>query len=118
MKPVSEAAVFASVQGPPATLSPAIVDGVHLETGMPVDANFDLVRKVCTACHSAKLITQNRATREGWKDMITWMQRTQGLPDLGSSEAVILDYLETHFAPKEEGRRRPLSSQEMEWYDL
>ena len=92
--------------------------GIHVASGMVYDKNFKLVHQVCTACHSAKLVTQNRATREGWKQMIVWMQKTQGLSDLGDAEPKILDYLSTHYAPKEFGRRKALDVAEIEWYIL
>lgn len=95
-----------------------VKNGIHVSTGMVYDENFKLVRGACTSCHSPKLITQNRATRAGWKQMINWMQETQGLPDLGKSEGKILDYLSTHYAPKEEGRRANLNMEEVEWYVL
>lgn len=75
-----------------------------------------LVIANCTGCHSGKLVTQNRATREGWTNMIRWMQRTQNLKDLGDAEAKILDYLAKHYAPAEQGRRANLEVGE--WYEL
>jgi len=49
----------------------------------------------CTACHSTKLITQNRMSRERWDQTITWMQQTQKLWPLEPSvRTAILDYLE------------------------
>ncbi len=95
-----------------------VENGIHVNTGMAYDHTFKLVRSACTSCHSSKLITQNRATREGWKQMIVWMQATQGLQDLGESEVRILDYLSTHYAPKELGRRPNLNLQDIEWYVL
>ena len=94
----------------------AIVDGIHIETGLVVDENYNLVRAMCTPCHSGKLITQNRATRDGWKAMIRWMQETQDLWDLGENEDPILDYLAKHYAPEDKGRRAPLTN--IAWYDL
>ena len=73
------------------------------------------VRAYCTGCHSEKLITQNRATREGWEAMIRWMQQTQNLGDLGENEMEILDYLATNYAPDRKGRRASLK---VEWYSL
>jgi len=93
-----------------------IVDGIHLGTGMPYDERFAIVKATCTACHSSKLITQNRASREGWKQMIDWMQETQGLWELGGNEPIILDYLAEYYAPKKVGRRASL--EEVEWYVL
>jgi hypothetical protein len=95
-----------------------VENGIHLATGLKVAPGFDLVRVNCTACHSAELVIQNRATREGWKEVIRWMQRTQGLWDLGEKEKLILDYLAAHYAPETSGRRPPLDQQAIEWYPL
>lgn len=95
-----------------------IVDGIHLGTGMVVAPGFEIVRGNCTACHSAKLVTQNRATREGWEQMIRWMQETQGLWDLGNNEPIILDYLAANYAPEKVGRRANLTVEAIEWYEL
>ena len=97
---------------------PEVVDGIHVATGMVYDENFNVVRATCTSCHSSKLIIQNRATREGWKDMIVWMQETQGLPDLGDVEPKVLDYLAAHYAPERMGRRSNLDIEAIEWYVL
>lgn len=75
-----------------------------------------LVVANCTGCHSGKLVTQNRATREGWTNMIRWMQRTQNLKDLGADEQKILDYLSENYAPAEQGRRANLVV--YDWYEL
>lgn len=95
-----------------------VENGIHVKTGLKADKDLQIIIQACTSCHSAKLITQNRATREGWKNMIVWMQATQGLPDLGSREPVVLDYLARHYAPKEEGRRANLDIATIEWYIL
>lgn len=95
-----------------------VIDGIHVATGLIYAEGFDLVRNTCTGCHSAQLITQNRATRSGWQSMIRWMQRTQGLWELGANEGPILDYLATHYAPEEVGRRANLDVEAIEWYVL
>ena len=95
-----------------------VVDGIHTPTGLVYAEGFDLVSSACTGCHSAKLITQSRATREGWIDMIRWMQKTQGLGNLGDFEQPIVDYLAKHYAPEDQGRRQPLNTDEIQWYDL
>lgn len=95
-----------------------VKNGIHIPTGLVYAEGFEWVRGTCTACHSAKLVTQNRATRAGWQDMIRWMQSTQGLWDLGDKEKPILDYLAKHYAPDEVGRRTPLELKETEWYIL
>jgi len=95
-----------------------IEDGIHVRTGLIDDINLEVVIQNCTSCHSAQLITQNRATRQGWQDMIRWMQKSQGLADLGIYEPKILDYLSTHYAPQKIGRRQNLNTEEIEWYVL
>lgn len=86
------------------------------ETGFIEGDHKMLVVANCTGCHSAKLVTQNRASREGWKNTIRWMQETQNLWDLGGNEEKILDYLSTHYAPEDQGRRANLEVDE--WYEL
>ena len=95
-----------------------IINGSHQRTGLKADPNLQVIIHSCTSCHSAKLITQNRATREGWKSMIDWMQETQGLPNLGVQEPIILDYLAKHYAPANTGRRKNLDMAAIEWYIL
>ena len=81
-----------------------------------MDETFPLIIANCTSCHSAKLITQNRATREGWASMIDWMQATQGLWKFDEHEPQILDYLAKYYSPTETGRRENLAVEE--WYEL
>ncbi len=95
-----------------------IENGIHVNTGLKAGKHLDIVISSCTSCHSAKLITQNRASRAGWKQMIDWMQETQGLQDLGRSEGKILDYLAAHYAPTHVGRRQNLDVDAIKWYVL
>lgn len=93
-----------------------VVNGIDTLTGLAYDESFEIVRANCITCHSAKLITQNRATREGWKGMLDWMRATQNLHDLGDNEEPILDYLAKHYAPENKGRR--VNIEDVEWYVL
>ena len=77
----------------------------------------EIVVANCTACHSDKMIIQNRATRDGWRDIIRWMQETQRLWDLGANEDIILNYLEANYAPEENAARRK-TLENVEWYKL
>lgn len=95
-----------------------VENGIHIQTGLIAATGFDQVSANCTVCHSAKLITQNRASREGWSQMIDWMQETQGLWDLGKDRTIILDYLAKHYKPLEKGRRENIDVAEIEWYIL
>lgn len=93
-----------------------IEDGIHLRTGFVEGDGLMLVVNNCTNCHSAKLVTQNRMSKERWTATIRWMQETQNLWDLGGNEEPIINYLATHYAPTQKGRRQNLSN--IEWYDL
>ena len=77
-------------------------------TGFVIGENYEIVRAHCTACHSAKLVTQNRMTRDNWLETIRWMQKSQGLWPLGAQEQKILDYLEIHYSPIAVSRRSPI----------
>ena len=89
----------------PSLLSAGEIDG---KTGLVIAPGFEVVSVQCTVCHSARLVTQNRADRDGWLAMIRWMQDTQGLWSLGDDESRILDYLAANYGPLKVGRRRPL----------
>jgi Quinohemoprotein amine dehydrogenase A, alpha subunit, haem binding len=78
------------------------------QSGLKIDAGFEIVKGYCTACHSAKLIEQSGKTREGWIDSIRWMQRNQGLWDLADKEGEILDYLAKHYGLPKIAPRRAL----------
>jgi MYXO-CTERM domain-containing protein len=81
-----------------------------LAPGTLIEApGVELVRGHCTGCHSERLVTQNRGTRDDWLRTIRWMQRTQNLwPIEAKSEAKILDYLATNYPPGRASRRPPL----------
>ena len=85
-------------------------------TGFIIDKGMAETIQNCTPCHSAKMVTQNRMTREGWLASIRWMQETQNLWPLGDNEPIILDYLAKNYAPTNKGRREPLTN--IEWYKL
>lgn len=74
------------------------------------DTDWEVVSAVCTGCHSARLITQQRASKERWRQMIRWMQATQGLWELEpDTEERILRYLARNYSQKEKTRRMPLA---------
>lgn len=87
------------------------------ETGLIVDENLYMVKAQCTNCHSTKLITANRFTRDGWKQKIRWMQANHNLWELGDAEKPVLDYLEKNYSPTASAARRaPLK--DIKWYKL
>jgi len=91
---------------------------VDTRTGLIIDRDFETVRQNCTVCHSAKLITQTGATRNGWEKTIRWMQKTQNLWQFpAKTEKAILDYLARNYGPpRSGGRRAPLVVDK--WYRL
>jgi len=91
-------------------------DSLDASTGLVLAPGFTSIKENCLRCHSPKLITAKRASREGWLTTIRWMQQTQGLGNLGPAEPVILDYLAKYYAPKQSGRRPGLGV--TEWYKL
>ncbi len=93
-----------------------IENGIHVRTGFVEGEGLMEVVNNCTNCHSAKLVTQNRMSKERWEATIRWMQETQNLWDLGDNEPIIVSYLATHYAPTKKGRRQNLEN--IEWYAL
>ena len=75
-------------------------------TGFKMTGDGELVRGNCTACHSAKLITQQRGTAKQWLTMIRWMQKTQNLWqfDAGTEERIV-SYLAENYPPDAARRR-------------
>jgi len=51
----------------------------------PADG-VEVVRKNCTTCHSAQLVTQNSGSRAVWVSRLRWMQETQGMPLLDPTD--------------------------------
>ncbi len=82
---------------------------VDAYSGLIKEGDWELVRNNCIACHSGKLITQQRGSREQWLKMIRWMQATQNLWAFEPAvEAKILDYLAATYPSAEDRRRAPI----------
>ena len=78
-------------------------------TGLKKTGDWELVRNNCVACHSAKLITQQRGTKDQWLAMIRWMQKSQNLWQFDpATEAKIITYLAENYPPSEQRRRPPI----------
>lgn len=93
-----------------------IENGIHVETGFVDAEGMMTVVRNCTACHSSKLILQNRMNADRWNATIKWMQETQNLPDLGKNQEIIVNYLATNYPPVDTGRRPSLTN--IDWYEL
>jgi cytochrome c5 len=91
------------------TAPPAEIPAAAPAAGLINDAGWELVQANCSGCHSLSLVTQNHMTRSNWIHTIRWMQKKQGLWELGDSEAVIVDYLEKNYGVSDvPWRRKPL----------
>lgn len=83
-------------------------------TGLVMDEQWQVVAAHCGACHSTRLVTQNRGSRETWLRLIRWMQESQGLwPFNEETERVLLDYLEKNYGPVPTARRPALPAELM-----
>lgn len=86
----------------------AFADGVEVDsaTGLVMRGDWELVRNNCIACHSSRLITQQRGTATQWINLIRWMQQKQNLwtfdPD---TEQRIVAYLAENYPPQADRRR-------------
>jgi len=75
-------------------------------TGFKMTGDWELVRGNCTACHSAKLITQQRGSSQQWLTMIRWMQEKQNLWQFDpGTESRIIAYLSENYPPDAARRR-------------
>lgn len=80
------------------------------DTGMLIAPGWEITRAHCTACHSARLVTQNGGDREAWADIIKWMQDTQGLWVLDDATLnTILTYLSENYGAGARPRRAALA---------
>lgn len=88
---------------------------VDPQSGLIVDEDWELVLANCGACHSTRLVTQNRMGADGWVRTIRWMQEKHNLWDLGESESRIIAYLEKHYGVRDLPlRRKPLNQPPLE----
>ena len=75
-------------------------------TGLKMTGDWEVVRANCIACHSPKLITQQRGSEAQWLAIIRWMQATQNLWQFApETEAKIVAYLAENYPPSADRRR-------------
>ena len=103
----------AETPAPPAPVA-AAEPAIDPVTGLRMATDWELVRANCVACHSSKLITQQRGTAQQWLRLIRWMQARQNLwqfdPDV---ESRIIAYLSTNYPPGADRRRAPIPAELM-----
>ena len=75
-------------------------------TGFKMTGDWEIVRANCVACHSSKLITQQRGSAQQWLTMIRWMQKKQNLWAFDPlTEEKIITYLADNYPPSDAERR-------------
>jgi hypothetical protein len=83
-------------------------------SGFVKTGDWELVRANCIACHSAKLVTQQRGSAAQWLALIRWMQAKQNLWQFDPEvEKKIVTYLADNYAPQEDRRRAALPPDQM-----
>jgi len=92
-------------QSQPRTFTPTDESPEDLPSGHGRDETF----YSCTPCHGFKIVAQQGMTRSQWDDSLSWMTTRHGMNAIeGDDRKIILDYLETHYAPRTQpGRGSP-----------
>lgn len=80
---------------------------------LPPGEGRETVEAICSACHSIRLVTQQKLSRERWDEVLGKMVKEQGMPELdaGTRESV-LDYLAGNFGggkPREQEGPSPFN---------
>ena len=71
------------------------------QDALPDGAGREEVEIYCAACHSLKIVVQQRLSRDAWDETLVWMVEEQAMdPLLEDERKLVLDYLATHFNAK------------------
>lgn len=82
----------------------ALQDDEYL--GLPGAPGREEVVAYCAACHSLKLVVQQGLDRERWDELLVWMVKEHGMPELDPSDRkLVLDYLAEHVGPEDQKER-------------
>jgi hypothetical protein len=83
-----------------AARTPALADDDAALAALPDHAGKEETYYTCNACHSFRLVAQQRLPRTRWDQLLDWMVEEQGMVELAPEDrALILDYLELAFGP-------------------
>ena len=70
-----------------------------LYEGLPETDGVELVHALCSACHSIRLVTQQRVTEARWHYLLDWMVTEHSMPELPPEDrALVLAYLTRHYS--------------------
>ena len=66
--------------------------------GLPRNEGYDLVAGYCAACHSLRIVMQQRASAERWDALLDWMVEKQGMAEPPAEDrAALVRYLSEAF---------------------
>jgi hypothetical protein len=85
---------------------PALAQPDDETFGLPEGKGRDEVMAYCAACHSLKLVSQQRLPRFVWEELLVTMTVRHGMPKLPpEDEKLVLDYLAEKLGPPASRRR-------------
>lgn len=86
--------------GAPQSAAPAPAEPANgMFEGLPDSDGVELVHALCSACHSIRLVTQQRVTEARWDYLLDWMVKEHGMPELPPEDrALVLAYLGRHYS--------------------
>ncbi len=71
--------------------------------GLPQGPGQEEAYAICAACHSIRMVTQQRLNRADWDEALVWMVEEQEMPAIEPEQRdLILDYLAKNY-----GRHAP-----------
>ncbi|MCS7267368.1 MAG: hypothetical protein NZ704_04840 [Geminicoccaceae bacterium] len=79
----------------------------------PEGPNRELVAHFCSACHSGRIVANQRMNRQRWDEALSWMTERHGMPPLeGEYREMFLDYLAQAFGEEtaQQHRRLPFAA--------
>lgn len=78
----------------------AVAQAVPDINELPPGPGREEVFYACYACHSFRIITQQRLPESTWDELMDWMVEKQGMPPLSPEDRkLIVAYLAKHFSP-------------------
>lgn len=76
---------------------------------LPDGKGKDDVEAYCSACHSLRLVLQQRLKRSDWEDVLVTMVKEHGMSEIAPDDrALVLDYLSEHLTPDKPPNAAPL----------
>jgi mono/diheme cytochrome c family protein len=98
----AEAAERAEAVRRQAEAAQAITQPAEEETVLPEGHGRAETFGYCVACHSTAIIRRSHFSRDQWEGLMDWMTEKHGMNALeGELRQTIVDYLATHFGPRQ-----------------